>query len=368
MAPAARHERGAVRTALLWRGKGPARKKRAVKQRFDGRRWRDLCTHPDCKTTAVDGYDVCMKHGGGKRCTHSDCKNKARPGYDVCATHGGGKRCTHPDCKHIARSGYDVCTTHGGGKRCTHPDCKHSAICGYDVCATHGGGKRCPCGKLFYHCGTCRSLEWALASGKFCVMGCGTELSKTRRRMGITTCKTCDPNEPPSPESYCLDQLAQLYSNVNGGATLHPPSARDNVLLNSCDAHDDAHRRRPDSTWVGADRVVHVEVDEDSHGDREVSCEEAKNHETHFGIEGDLKPTLMLRFNPHTHGQTRVLADDLENRLCVLARELHTALTAPLADLSLDALRTNVRYLFYGPEGQKHIDAARVQPQTNVLA
>ena len=37
-------------------------------------------------------------------------------------------------------------------------------------------------------------------------------------------------------------------------------------------------------TGLGADRVVHLEVDENSHADREVSCELTKVDETAWGV------------------------------------------------------------------------------------
>jgi len=184
--------------------------------------------------------------------------------------------------------------------------------------------------------------------------------------VGVIICQQCDPLEPPKIAHYCFNQLRdQVYRDVAGGAELFPPSVQDNVLLNGCDKHDDAHRRRPDYAWASDARVIHLEIDEHSHSDRDVSCERAKLHESHFGVDGDtIRPTLFLRFNPHEYSGGL----DLPARLRVLAAELHKALTAPLAELHLDPIRTNVRYLFYGPAGQKHIDAAQQEPQVNVLS
>ena len=41
-------------------------------------------------------------------------------------------------------------------------------------------------------------------------------------------------------------------------------------------------RRRPDAAWVRDDRVVYLEIDEDSHSDRAVSCELAKIDDTAY--------------------------------------------------------------------------------------
>ena len=59
-----------------------------------------------------------------KACQHAGCTRRARYGArgnagNYCVAHGGGMACQHPQCSTSAVHGYKVCIAHGAGPRCT---------------------------------------------------------------------------------------------------------------------------------------------------------------------------------------------------------------------------------------------------------
>lgn len=134
------------------------------------------------------------------------------------------------------------------------------------------------------------------------------------------------------------------------------PSAVDNVTVGgTCGGN----RRRPDMCWVADDRIIHLEIDEDSHGDRPVACEIAKLDETNFGVAGRRVPTITLRFNPD---KAAAGAPPLAGRVDVLAQTLRALFCDNTARFC--RYRANVAFMFYGPRGAKHICAARAAAET----
>jgi hypothetical protein len=113
--------------------------------------------------------------------------------------------------------------------------------------------------------------------------------------------------------------------------------------------------------WAYTDRIVHVEIDEHSHGGRDISCEVSKLDETNFGIAGEHIPTLFLRFNPDSPdflGGIRTLVKYLREALCAVDF---------VTELCLCRTRANVRYICYGSTGSKHIEAAKSMKETIVV-
>jgi hypothetical protein len=142
-----------------------------------------------------------------------------------------------------------------------------------------------------------------------------------------------------------------------------PPTYRDNKLVGGDGCASD--RTRPDLCWVLDDRIVHVEVDEHSHDDREVSCELKKLDAANYGLAGFGHvhlPTCILRFNCGPYDHRRV---GLDERCASLVAIVNCMLITPVA--CWDPLRANVVYLYYHSNGQKHIDAARAATESLVV-
>ena len=174
-------------------------------------------------------------------------------------------------------------------------------------------------------------------------------LSDRRRRAGLGICARCDDFAVERTELVVRRMLARAHLDLFN-EPLPVPSAADNVMLGgTCGGG----LRRPDMCWVANDRIVHLEIDEDSHGGRPVACEIAKLDETNFGVAGRRVPTITLRFNPDNAAG----APPLAVRVNVLARALRALFCGNTARFC--QYRANVAFMFYGPRGAKHISAAR---------
>jgi hypothetical protein len=133
------------------------------------------------------------------------------------------------------------------------------------------------------------------------------------------------------------------------------PTYQDNKLIggNACGAD----KTRPDLCWVLEDRVLHVEIDEHSHDDREVGCELKKIDSASWGLADygfEHLPTWILRFNPSKYDGRRI---GLDARCKTLTECINRLLVGPVA--FWDPLRTNVSFLFYNSTGLMHIEAAQ---------
>ena len=74
-----------------------------------------------------------------------------------------------------------------------------------------------------------------------------------------------------------------------------------------------------------------LEVDDDSHEDREISCELAKLDETRHAAEKGFKPSVTIRFNPDAYDQRRVSLSDRCDRL---VETISTYLRCDIRDLA----------------------------------
>lgn len=127
---------------------------------------------------------------------------------------------------------------------------------------------------------------------------------------------------------------------------------RDNKLIGGDSCSSD--RTRPDVCWVLKDRIIHVEVDEKSHEDREISCELKKLDAGNWGLSDygfHHLPTWTIRFNCSEYDGRRI---GLAERCKALVLYVKRLLVCPVDEDP----RTNVVYMYYHSHGQKHIDAA----------
>jgi len=120
----------------------------------------------------------------------------------------------------------------------------------------------------------------------------------------------------------------------------------------------------PDVVWASLDRVIHLEIDENSHADREVNCELKKLDATNYGVEetGKKRVTIIIRFNPDSCDTTSV---STEERHMLLVNELKDKMAMDVC--SLNPLLCHVVFLFYHSKGHKHVQAAEESPNVAVM-
>jgi hypothetical protein len=168
------------------------------------------------------------------------------------------------------------------------------------------------------------------------------------RKASCKICAECGKNKPPRWE-YIIWDLIQ--------GKLPPPSIRDDQLLGGVQCQ--SQKTRPDVCWVGEDRIVHLEIDEGSHTDREISCELKKLDSANWGfLDSGLRkkhlPTLTIRFNPNEYDGRKI---GVKDRCVELVKVVRIFIAGSIQ--SWDLLRTNVIYMFYHSKAQKHIEAAK---------
>jgi hypothetical protein len=211
----------------------------------------------------------------------------------------------------------------------------------------------CPHGKRHGKCIDCISIDDAIKSRYFCSICTTTMLTgKNRREIGI--CAGCDKTKRTRIEHIMRDMMLQ-------GGLVVPPAYMDSKMIGGTECGSD--RTRPDFVWVLPDRIVHVENDEGSHRQREVSCELKKLDASNWGLSDfglDKLPTWTLRVNCDEYD-----GRSLEERVEVLVVHVNRLLQEPLT--AWDTLRTNVQYMFYHSKGQKHIDAAKTAVESLVV-
>jgi hypothetical protein len=174
-------------------------------------------------------------------------------------------------------------------------------------------------------------------------------------------CAQCDATARTRTEHVIRDLLLPMLRDMG----VPPPSAMDNVRVATCVALGDCTFRRPDTCWLGTDRVVHYECDENSHVDRMPSCELSKLDETVWGAVGQKLPTIIIRFNPDAF-DGKTTCTNLTDRVRALARCIHQHCTRPVDTLftgtpssSVSWKRLKVIYMFYHSTGHRHIENAR---------
>ena len=96
-----------------------------------------------------------------------------------------------------------------------------------------------------------------------------------------------------------------------------------------------------------------LEIDEDSHANRDVSCELAKLDETRHAAEAGTKPAVTIRYNPDTYDCRSVSTTERQQKLVETIKRYQTC---PIEDLATNG--ANVVFMFYHTKAHKHIAAA----------
>ena len=308
-----------------------------------------ICVHNKSRYTCkeCDGKGICRHKRVRTHCRVCDVKSYCSHGRKerLCVECKGAGICDHGVIRYTCRP----CGGHG--------ICSHGRIA--YTCRPCGGAGVCQHDRLRHACKDCLTVEQMLRSKRWCVVCLNTALGSNRTRFGGMVCAKCDPAVLPRIEHVVRDQLAMAYLSQHG-VSMPPPSIADDQHLATqkvqC-ATD--HSRRPDLVWASADRIIHLEIDENSHGGNPVPCELAKLDESNHGVSGPHRTTLFIRFNPDVSPCGTPLSDRIARLATILQRCFSdTAVTSP----ALCPMRANVMYLYYGSGGEKHRSAAIQHP------
>ena len=149
---------------------------------------------------------------------------------------------------------------------------------------------------------------------KLCTICAETQL--TRRTYQTRICAKCEKVKPERIEVTFGRQIIDAFG--------HEPNTKDKSLATSSRCADLEHRR-PDLLWVHQGKVaVVVEIDENSHVDRETSCEIRKISEQNLAIQ-ELDgcaniPVHTIRVNPDAYDGSNTT---LEDRARIVADIMH---------------------------------------------
>ena len=248
-------------------------------------------------------------------------------------------------CEHKRQRSH--CKECGGGSICEHKrqryqckECGGSSICEHkrrrSRCKECGGSSICEHKRQRSICKECCPAE--LQYVRFCHV-CGEH--KVNRKYGTPgVCVQCDKTIPERIEHKVKNYLL---------TKLPPPSANDNQLTGT---ECGESKRRADLIWIGHDRVIQVEIDEDEHKSRTVDCELAKMDSSKWGLhpEDQCKPMVFVRFNPDGCQSE----EEFEQRCLHLVSVVEQHLTMQMSN----TLKTHVLYLYYS-DTNKHLLAAK---------
>jgi hypothetical protein len=275
------------------------------------------CVVEGCTKSAADSETMkCKAHGGGLRCDVEGCAKSAVDSKTMkCKAHGGGLRCVVEGCtKSAVDSKTKKCTAHGGGFRCVIEGCTKAAADSETMkCVAHGGGIRCPHDKIL---GTCTECPYTTVPRLICKICMSKRLSNRRVSLGI--CAECEPNAPERTEITFGKMIIEAFG--------YEPNVKDKMLATGS-ACNGLQKRRPDILWTIPGKVaVVLEIDEDSHVDRESSCELRKISEQNEAIqllEGcECIPVYTIRVNPDAYDGGNVTKKERAEKVAGLLRDI----------------------------------------------
>ena len=138
------------------------------------------------------------------------------------------------------------------------------------------------------------------------------------RRISLGICAGCEPNMP--------ERIEIIFGNMIIEAFGYEPNVKDKTLATGS-ACNGLQNRRPDLLWVYPGKVaVVLEIDEDSHVDRESSCELRKISEQNEAIqllEGcECIPVFTIRVNPDAYDGGNVTKKERAEKVAGLLRDI----------------------------------------------
>ncbi|MGA0999661.1 MAG: hypothetical protein ACO3RQ_08990 [Litorivicinaceae bacterium] len=138
------------------------------------------------------------------------------------------------------------------------------------------------------------------------------------RRISLGICAECEPNTPERTEITFGKMIIEAFG--------YEPNIKDKTMATGS-ACNGLRNRRPDLLWVYPGKVaVVVEIDENSHVDRESSCELRKISEQNEAIqllEGcECIPVYTIRVNPDAYDGGNVTKKERAEKVAGLLRDI----------------------------------------------
>jgi len=249
-------------------------------------------------------------------------------------------------------------------------------------CEKHGGGFTFSNGPKFCsHCNGQRiTLKRRLSTGgNGLCFTCEEHLNAQARANG----SDAPPAKSQRWEDYCFERLLPLITYADG--TRFPPDQRDarkggglgtgkGVKRGRGRECDTTTNRFPDCLWVlrGSDSrarlALFVEVDEDSHGSRDPTCESGKIDDEFHALQkqlakegathdAQLVPFVFIKFNPNAYDGPKAVR--LDDRIAAVAKLVNSYVHMPpteLAELQKGTIAPIVHVLYYhSQQGAKNL-------------
>lgn len=262
--------------------------------------------------------------------------------------------------RHIDKSGFFMCL------KC-NIETKHDKRAGCSVCIKNNR-TMCLHGRRRDQCYYCHTVEEIQRLRTFCRVCCAKRMSNQRRRAGVTMCAECDPSSPTRIELILRPKFVEI---------LGPYNIADEFLGTGGGCGNEKSTNKPDLLWLTCDdgfeniRALVIEVDEDSHSDRDVTCEAKRISQQFVYIQSaasqqygsaDVR-VLFLRYNPDAYDGPRTSGEDrIKNVAAVGDAFLHGDTWRVISPLA-----PHLMYFYYHSRGQKHIDHMRNNPDACVV-
>ena len=281
--------------------------------------------------------------GKHKVCIHNRRQYQCKPchGAGICEHKRMRSQCK--DCK-----GASICEHNR--LRDHWKDCQGNGVCEHNrqrrTCKNCQGSRICEHDRQRHQCKECIPWKERITRSNWCT-GCG---EKHAKKKNDHLCASCRPVARRAKRTQLVvwDAIKGRLPTISSPGVFVGTSKTDKQ---KCAV---THKRQPDYSWVGTDRVVTLEIDEHSHASREVSCELAKLDETRHAAEGGEKAVVTIRYNPDTYTRRKLSTAE---RLDTLVDIIKTYLECPVENFGKHG--ANVVYVFYHTTGQKHINAAK---------
>ena len=239
---------------------------------------------------------------------------------------------------HHGRRAYE-CTKCPGKGICDHGRRRSRCI----LCKQNGAHVAgiCTHNRQRHECPDCLKLGKTLQKRAWC-NACGSKRLSSEARRAEGLCASCAGLQPKTQDNF----IKEVIAKVN-----HPPTGIDNIVFGGQGCA--SRHRRPDICWLGVERSIIVECDEDGHPNALVSCELAKITDTAASIKnvmGDLEHVVLVL-------RVCVRDDDhFDTRVRATARAVEEWRESELEfDKEYSRVLPNVRFLFYSGRCEKHI-------------